>query len=764
MPTAAPTSSLVCSRPADAHGEEDAAAGGVAQRGRQPPDVALGAVLHARLSHAPRPPCGLVDARIHPTRCTVRMHAPRPRRRHRRAARRGRPRGRRLGAAGAGVAGAAARPLPVRGDERPRRRRGRLGPRRPPRRDDRGERPPRRRRLERAGRDLAPRPPGDRPRSDHRSAPRAASWWSGARSCAPRASRTADGPPPRRPSTWCGPRERAAGRRAVEPRHAPSPAPARRWGAPSAGRRRGAATPLAAWHWGTGTSPADPGFVGQVQFAERPARRRRGAPRAGSHATRRCSEVRRPQVAVGALGARGRSGGSATSAAGRSTAVAVARGPGEALGPGDPAADRQRGDVAADLAVTPRRPGRRGERGADGTAVVVARATSADALALSAAARPGDRRAHRRRTPARRRSPPAPPATPSRRGPTCSAGRARAPIAADLGVAAPIVARRRRPGARRRVDVAVGDGRQGRRRLVRRRAASWRPSAAATGELRPAAAAISGSGVVPATSRPRWRWTLRATAVAFWTRGLGGPHRGGARPVTRPLSDCPRAAALGFGRRPAATGRGPRGAPRFTRLRSRAYPLERRRRHPRPGGPVSTIKPPDIDLGQYKFGWHDPANYVFEPKRGLNADVVREISFLKGEPEWMTEVPPPRRWRSSSASPCPTGAGTSSGDRLPEHLLLHPRVGEAEHRLERRPVRHQEHLRPAGHPRGRAEVPLGRERPVRERGRLPLAAARTSRRRASSSATRTPPCASTRTSSRSTGPRSSRPATTSSPR
>ena len=50
---------------------------------------------------------------------------------------------------------------------------------------------------------------------------------------------------------------------------------------------------------------------------------------------------------------------------------------------------------------------------------------------------------------------------------------------------------------------------------------------------------------------------------------------------------------------------------------------------------MSTVKPPDIDLGQYKFGWHDPANYVFEPKRGLNADVVREISFLKSEPEWM---------------------------------------------------------------------------------------------------------------------------------
>src|SRR5438270_14014464 len=69
--------------------------------------------------------------------------------------------------------------------------------------------------------------------------------------------------------------------------------------------------------------------------------------------------------------------------------------------------------------------------------------------------------------------------------------------------------------------------------------------------------------------------------------------------------------------------------------RSAAARIEQEPRLSR-GGPVSTTKPPDIDLGQYKFGWHDPAHYVFEPKRGLNADVVREISFLKQEPEWMT--------------------------------------------------------------------------------------------------------------------------------
>ena len=38
-----------------------------------------------------------------------------------------------------------------------------------------------------------------------------------------------------------------------------------------------------------------------------------------------------------------------------------------------------------------------------------------------------------------------------------------------------------------------------------------------------------------------------------------------------------------------------------------------------------------------KFGFHDPEQYVFKSKRGLSEDVVREISKIKGEPEWMLE-------------------------------------------------------------------------------------------------------------------------------
>ena len=44
-----------------------------------------------------------------------------------------------------------------------------------------------------------------------------------------------------------------------------------------------------------------------------------------------------------------------------------------------------------------------------------------------------------------------------------------------------------------------------------------------------------------------------------------------------------------------------------------------------------------IDLGKYKLGWSDGEQYVYKPKKGLNEDVVRDISHQKSEPEWMTK-------------------------------------------------------------------------------------------------------------------------------
>jgi Fe-S cluster assembly protein SufB len=37
-----------------------------------------------------------------------------------------------------------------------------------------------------------------------------------------------------------------------------------------------------------------------------------------------------------------------------------------------------------------------------------------------------------------------------------------------------------------------------------------------------------------------------------------------------------------------------------------------------------------------QYGFHEEENYVFKGKRGLDHDVVRQMSLLKGEPEWMT--------------------------------------------------------------------------------------------------------------------------------
>jgi Fe-S cluster assembly protein SufB len=43
----------------------------------------------------------------------------------------------------------------------------------------------------------------------------------------------------------------------------------------------------------------------------------------------------------------------------------------------------------------------------------------------------------------------------------------------------------------------------------------------------------------------------------------------------------------------------------------------------------------EVDLGRYQLGWSDVEDYVFKPKKGLNEDIVKEMSWMKSEPEWM---------------------------------------------------------------------------------------------------------------------------------
>jgi Fe-S cluster assembly protein SufB len=45
----------------------------------------------------------------------------------------------------------------------------------------------------------------------------------------------------------------------------------------------------------------------------------------------------------------------------------------------------------------------------------------------------------------------------------------------------------------------------------------------------------------------------------------------------------------------------------------------------------------DIDLGKYRLGWSDVEDYVFKPQKGLNPEIIRQMSAMKGEPAWMLE-------------------------------------------------------------------------------------------------------------------------------
>jgi len=46
----------------------------------------------------------------------------------------------------------------------------------------------------------------------------------------------------------------------------------------------------------------------------------------------------------------------------------------------------------------------------------------------------------------------------------------------------------------------------------------------------------------------------------------------------------------------------------------------------------------DIDLGSYQLGWSDNQDdYVYKPEKGLTEQLIRDMSAMKGEPEWMLD-------------------------------------------------------------------------------------------------------------------------------
>ena len=43
------------------------------------------------------------------------------------------------------------------------------------------------------------------------------------------------------------------------------------------------------------------------------------------------------------------------------------------------------------------------------------------------------------------------------------------------------------------------------------------------------------------------------------------------------------------------------------------------------------------EIGDYKYGFHDKDVSIFRSKRGLTEEIVREISNMKNEPQWMLD-------------------------------------------------------------------------------------------------------------------------------
>jgi Fe-S cluster assembly protein SufB len=52
---------------------------------------------------------------------------------------------------------------------------------------------------------------------------------------------------------------------------------------------------------------------------------------------------------------------------------------------------------------------------------------------------------------------------------------------------------------------------------------------------------------------------------------------------------------------------------------------------------MGSIETPGVDLGEYKWGFRDEENPVIKTAKGLDEEIIRQISAHKGEPRWMLD-------------------------------------------------------------------------------------------------------------------------------
>ena len=85
------------------------------------------------------------------------------------------------------------------------------------------------------------------------------------------------------------------------------------------------------------------------------------------------------------------------------------------------------------------------------------------------------------------------------------------------------------------------------------------------------------------------------------------------------------------------------------------------------------VTKPEIAVEEYKYGFADPEDYVFKSKKGLNKEIVEEISRMKGEPDWMRDFRLKALDYFKKRADAKLGRG-SQRYRLQRHLLLRQSV------------------------------------------------------------------------------------------
>ncbi len=135
---------------------------------------------------------------------------------------------------------------------------------------------------------------------------------------------------------------------------------------------------------------------------------------------------------------------------------------------------------------------------------------------------------------------------------------------------------------------------------------------------------------------------------------------------------------------------------------------------------IEELNPELEGIGRYEFGWSDSDAAGATAQRGLNEDVVRDISGTQERAAVDARPAPQGPQALRHASRCPPGAADLGGIDFDNIKYFVRSTREAGHHLGGPARGHQEHLRPARHPRGGEAAPrLRRRRAVRVRGRLP---------------------------------------------